>query len=129
MSSTGVSNTALDGPGLLRGKGVGLSSGEFPSKEYTAVCSWTPYDSPVQVTTTTRTTVQQSISARIRTLNKEPSDTVDLITTRIYAAVDTIHTVHGDVDAADPSSADLLHVIVDDMERAEWMLKSENRKI
>jgi starvation-inducible DNA-binding protein len=41
----------------------------------------------------------------------------------------TIHTVHGDVDAADPSSADLLHVIVDDMERAAWMLKSENRKI
>ena len=127
MSSTGVSKTALDGPDVLRGKGIGPSSGEFPSKEGTAVSSWTPYDSPVQVTTTTRTTVQQSISARIRTLSKEPSDTVDLITTRIYAAVDTIHTVHGDV--ADPSSADLLHVIVDDLERAEWMLKSEKRKI
>jgi DNA-binding ferritin-like protein len=51
------------------------------------------------------------------------------ITTRIYAAVDTIRTVHDDVDAADPSSADLLHEIIDDMEKAAWMLKSENRKI
>jgi starvation-inducible DNA-binding protein len=57
------------------------------------------------------------------------TDTVDLVTTRIYAAVDTIRTVHDDVDAADPSSADLLHEIVDDMEKAAWMLKSENRKI
>jgi starvation-inducible DNA-binding protein len=57
------------------------------------------------------------------------TDIVDLVTTRIYAAVDTIRTVHDDVDAADPSSADLLHEIVDDMEKAAWMLKSENRKI
>jgi starvation-inducible DNA-binding protein len=57
------------------------------------------------------------------------TDTVDLVTTRIYAAVDTIRTVHDDVDAADPSSADLLHEIIDDMEKAAWMLKSENRKI
>jgi starvation-inducible DNA-binding protein len=57
------------------------------------------------------------------------TDVVDLITTRIYAAVDTIRTVHDDVDAADPSTADLLHIIVDDMEKAAWMLKSENRKV
>jgi starvation-inducible DNA-binding protein len=57
------------------------------------------------------------------------TDIVDLVTTRIYAAVDTIRAVHDDVDAADPSSADLLHEIIDDMEKAAWMLKSENRKI
>jgi starvation-inducible DNA-binding protein len=57
------------------------------------------------------------------------TETVDLITTRIYAAVDTIRTVHDDVDAADPSTADLLHSIIDDLEKAAWMLKSENRKI
>jgi starvation-inducible DNA-binding protein len=57
------------------------------------------------------------------------TDIVDLVTTRIYAAVDTIRTVHDDVDAADPSSADLLHEIIDSMEKAAWMLKSENRKI
>ena len=57
------------------------------------------------------------------------TDTVDLITTRIYAAVDTIRTVHDAVDAADSSSADLLHAIIDALEKAAWMLKSENRKI
>lgn len=57
------------------------------------------------------------------------SDTVDLITPGIYAAVDTIRTVHDSVDAADPSSADLLHAIIDNLEKAAWMLKSENPKI
>jgi starvation-inducible DNA-binding protein len=57
------------------------------------------------------------------------TETVDLITTRIYAAVDTIRTVHDEVDAADPSSADLLHEIIDALEKAAWMIKSENRKI
>ena len=57
------------------------------------------------------------------------TDTVDFITTAIYAAVHTVRTVHDDVDTADPSSADLLHNIIDDLEKAAWMLKSENRKI
>ncbi|WAM14927.1 Dps family protein [Rhodococcus sp. JS3073] len=57
------------------------------------------------------------------------TDTVDLVTSRIYAAVDTIRSVHDEVDAADPSSADLLHSIVNDLEKSAWMLKSENRKI
>jgi starvation-inducible DNA-binding protein len=57
------------------------------------------------------------------------TDVVDLITTRIYAAVDTIRTVHDDVDAADPSSADLLHTVIDVLEKSAWMLKSENRKV
>jgi starvation-inducible DNA-binding protein len=57
------------------------------------------------------------------------TETVDLVTTRIYAAVNTIRTVHDEVDAADPSSSDLLHDIIDNLEKAAWMLKSENRKI
>jgi starvation-inducible DNA-binding protein len=57
------------------------------------------------------------------------TETVDLITTRIYATVDTIRTVHDDVDAADPSTADLLHEMINALEKAAWMLKSENRKI
>jgi len=57
------------------------------------------------------------------------TDVVDLVAIRIYATVDTIRTVHDDVDAADPSSADLLHTIIDGLEKAAWMLKSENRKV
>jgi starvation-inducible DNA-binding protein len=57
------------------------------------------------------------------------TETVDVITTRIYATVATMRAVHDEVDAADPSTADLLHQIIDSLEKAAWMLKSENRKI
>jgi starvation-inducible DNA-binding protein len=55
-------------------------------------------------------------------------DTVDIITDRIYATVDTVRAVHDEVDAADPSSADLLHTIITDLEKQARMLKSENGK-
>jgi starvation-inducible DNA-binding protein len=57
------------------------------------------------------------------------TQTVDLITNRIYAAVGTIRRVHDAVDALDPSTSDLLHQIIDSLEKQAWMLKSENRKI
>jgi starvation-inducible DNA-binding protein len=57
------------------------------------------------------------------------TETVDLITRRIYAATDTVRDVHDDVDAADPSTADLLHAVINALEKAAWMLKSENRKV
>jgi starvation-inducible DNA-binding protein len=75
-------------------------------------------------TVTATTTLPAFPAAELNT-----TDVVDLVTTRIYATVDTIRTVHDDVDAADPSSADLLHTIIDVLEKAAWMLKSENRKV
>jgi starvation-inducible DNA-binding protein len=57
------------------------------------------------------------------------TDVVDLITGRVYATVDTVRDVHDAVDAADPSTADLLHQIIDTLEKLAWMIKSENRKI
>jgi starvation-inducible DNA-binding protein len=75
-------------------------------------------------TVTASTTLPALPSAELTT-----TDTVELLTTRIYATVDTMRAVHDDVDAADPSSADLLHNIIDTFEKAAWMLKSENRKI
>src|SRR6201996_1413178 len=56
------------------------------------------------------------------------TETVDIIADRIYAAVDTVRAVHDEVDAADPSTADLLHSIITDLEKQAWMLKSENGK-
>lgn len=53
---------------------------------------------------------------------------VDLITDRIAAAIATMRTVHDDVDGDDPSSADLLHAIIDDLEKYAWMISAENRK-
>jgi len=57
------------------------------------------------------------------------TETVDLMTNRIYATVSTIRTVHDAVDAVDPSTSDLLHVIIDSLEKQAWMVKSENRKV
>jgi starvation-inducible DNA-binding protein len=75
-------------------------------------------------TVTATTTLPAFPAAELNT-----TDVVDLVTTRIYATVDTIRTVHDDVDAADPSTADLLHNVIDGLEKAAWMLKSENRKV
>ncbi len=55
-------------------------------------------------------------------------EVVDAITTLLYATVDTVRAVHDDVDAADPSTADLLHSIIADLEKQAWMVKSENAK-
>ncbi|MDT5367859.1 MAG: starvation-inducible DNA-binding protein [Mycobacterium sp.] len=57
------------------------------------------------------------------------TETVEIVTNRIYAAVSTIRTVHDAVDAVDPSTSDLLHEIVNSLEKQAWMLKSENRKV
>jgi starvation-inducible DNA-binding protein len=56
-------------------------------------------------------------------------EVVDLITTRIHAAVDTMRRVHDAVDAEDPSTADILHQLIDGLEKLAWLIKSENRKV
>jgi starvation-inducible DNA-binding protein len=57
------------------------------------------------------------------------TEVVDLITGRTYAAVDTIRSVHDAVDAEDPSTADILHQLIDGLEKLAWLIKSENRKV
>jgi starvation-inducible DNA-binding protein len=57
------------------------------------------------------------------------TEVVDLITCRTYAAVDTIRTVHDAVDAEDPSTADILHQLIDGLEKLACLIKSENRKV
>jgi starvation-inducible DNA-binding protein len=54
------------------------------------------------------------------------TEVVEMITNRIYAVVGTMRTVHDDVDAADSSTADLLHAIIHDLEKQAWLLKSES---
>jgi starvation-inducible DNA-binding protein len=60
---------------------------------------------------------------------RNTGEVVDLITGRVYAAVDTIRTVHDAVDAEDPSTADILHQLIDGLEKLAWLIKSENRKV
>nr|BBX78295.1 hypothetical protein MFLOJ_20820 [Mycobacterium florentinum] len=54
------------------------------------------------------------------------SQAVDMISNRIYAVVSTMRAVHDAVDDADPTTADLLHAIIDGLEKEAWLLKSEN---
>ncbi|MFB1297531.1 Dps family protein [Mycobacterium sp. pW049] len=60
---------------------------------------------------------------------RSTGDVVDLISVRIYATVDTLRIVHDLVDAEDPSTADILHQLIDGLEKLAWLLKSENRKV
>lgn len=53
---------------------------------------------------------------------------VDLIGTRLNAATATMREVHDEVDDEDPSTSDLLHEIIDTLEKYAWMVSAENRK-
>jgi starvation-inducible DNA-binding protein len=57
------------------------------------------------------------------------AEVVDLITARTYAAVGTLRGVHDEVDEEDPSTADILHQLIDGLEKLAWLIKSENRKV
>jgi starvation-inducible DNA-binding protein len=57
----------------------------------------------------------------------DTAETVDLITVRIEAVVGTMRDVHDEVDEADPTSADILHAIIEKLEQYAWMVSAENR--
>jgi starvation-inducible DNA-binding protein len=58
---------------------------------------------------------------------KDVATVVDLMTARLYAAAGTARTIHDSVDAEDPSTADLLHQVIDELEKEAWMISAENR--
>jgi starvation-inducible DNA-binding protein len=57
----------------------------------------------------------------------DTSETVDLITERLEATVGTVRDVHDAVDEEDPTSADILHGILERLEQLAWMVSAENR--
>ncbi|WP_300266103.1 DNA starvation/stationary phase protection protein [Microbacterium sp.] len=58
----------------------------------------------------------------------DTAETIDLITVRLEAVVHTMRDVHDAVDEADPTSADILHAIIEKLEQFAWMVSAENRK-
>ncbi|MGV0735834.1 DNA starvation/stationary phase protection protein [Mycobacterium syngnathidarum] len=60
---------------------------------------------------------------------RSTGEVVDLIATRIYATAGTLRSVHDSVDAHDPTTADILHQLIDGLEKLAWLIKSENRKV
>jgi len=55
------------------------------------------------------------------------TDVIDLITERLEAAIATCRDVHDDVDEEDPTSADILHAVLESLEQFAWMVSAENR--
>lgn len=58
----------------------------------------------------------------------DTTDVVDLITERLWTTANTARTIHDDVDAEDPTSADMLHNIIERVEQLAWMVGAENRQ-
>src|ERR1700712_1695807 len=57
----------------------------------------------------------------------DTAETVDLVTVRIEAAARPIRDVHDPGDDPAPTSADLLHAILEKLEQYAWMVSAENR--
>ncbi|KAA9087291.1 Dps family protein [Microbacterium radiodurans] len=57
----------------------------------------------------------------------DTSEVIDLITARLEAVVGTCREVHDDVDDEDPTTADILHSILERLEQLAWMVSAENR--
>lgn len=57
----------------------------------------------------------------------DTTDAVDLVVQRLEATVGTMREVHDTIDDADPTSADILHGIIEKLEQYAWMVGAENR--
>ncbi len=56
------------------------------------------------------------------------TEVIDLITARLDDTVATCRGVHDEVDEEDPTSADILHEIIEKLEQYAWMMSAENRR-
>ncbi|GAB2873967.1 Dps family protein [Nocardioides pacificus] len=70
---------------------------------------------------------EQSSLAQFPAGEVNTAECVDLITAALYAVCGTARRIHDDVDAEDPTTADILHTILERLEQLAWMIDSENR--
>ncbi|CAI9390338.1 Dps family protein [Microbacterium sp. T2.11-28] len=55
------------------------------------------------------------------------TEVIDLVTVRLEDTVTTCRDVHDAVDEEDPTSADILHAVIEKLEQYAWMISAENR--
>ncbi|NYF17665.1 starvation-inducible DNA-binding protein [Microbacterium sp. AK009] len=55
------------------------------------------------------------------------TEVIDLMTERLDAVAGTVRDVHDAVDDEDPTSADILHGVLERVEQLSWMVSAENR--
>lgn len=68
------------------------------------------------------TTLPESSRGEIAT-----TEAIDAMTERLDAVAATCREVHDEVDDEDPTSADILHAILERIEQLSWMVSAENR--
>jgi starvation-inducible DNA-binding protein len=73
------------------------------------------------------TVAKQTTLAPYPAREVDTSTCVDLIAASLYAAAGTARRIHDDVDEEDPTTADLLHAILERLEQLAWMVDAENR--
>jgi starvation-inducible DNA-binding protein len=57
----------------------------------------------------------------------DTSEAVTAITQRLDATAATVREIHDTVEEEDPTTADLLHAIIERLEQLSWMTSAENR--
>jgi len=74
-----------------------------------------------------RAVAGQSSLSDFGTGEVDTADAVERITGLIGQSVATLRAVHDDVDGEDPTTADLLHAVIHDLEKQAWLIRSESR--
>ena len=73
------------------------------------------------------TVAAQSSLPEFPTGEVNTAQVVDLIAAGLYAVAGTARRIHDDVDAEDPTTADILHAIIERIEQLAWMVDAESR--
>lgn len=73
-------------------------------------------------TVSTSTTLEPFPAGEVST-----HDAINLITERLNATSETMRSVHDQIDEEDPTTADILHAIIEKLEQYAWMISAENR--
>jgi starvation-inducible DNA-binding protein len=74
-----------------------------------------------------KTVGEQSSLPEFPQTEVDTAETVDRIVAAIYAVAGTGRRIHDEVDAEDPTSADIIHSILERLEQLAWMIDAENR--
>ncbi|GAA2904741.1 DNA starvation/stationary phase protection protein [Pseudonocardia halophobica] len=75
-----------------------------------------------------RTVAETTSLPRQLTGEQDTTAAVNAMSELLHRTAATARQVHDAVDAEDPSTADLLHAVIVDLEKQAWMLSSENRR-
>lgn len=75
----------------------------------------------------TGTVAEDTTLAPLPATEVDTATAADLAAAALYATSKTARDIHDDIDAEDPTSADLLHAIITRVEQLAWFIDSENR--